>query len=82
MNDQPKFDDFKNAVTSMTREWVEKGGNVTCEFSTNQVFLAEKLKFLSENAPEGGRWVLYYCPTCVKHHGPETPFHVEIEGVV
>lgn len=73
---------FKNCVVSMTREWEEKKGLVTCEFSTGPDNLAEKLKFLYENAPAGGRWTLFYCPTCVSNHGPEAPFHVEIETLV
>lgn len=74
------LDGFKDCVMKMTKEWVAEQGMVTCEFSTNGEMLAEKLKFVHDNAPKDGRWTIQYCETC-REHGQDYPFHVQIEHV-
>lgn len=69
---------FRRTVDSMSTEWLEKDGFVTCEFSTGPDRLAEKLDYLHTKAKEGVHWRLYRCDTCYDQHGDEAPYHVEI----
>lgn len=64
------FDDldrFKELVDRMSAEWVEKQGDVTCEFSTSSRYLDEKHRYLHSKAKEGVAWKIEYCDTCEKH---------------
>lgn len=75
-----RFDDldrFKELVDRMSTEWIEKKGDVTCEFSTSSRYLDEKHRYLHSKAKEGVVWKIEYCDTCEKHH-PGLNYHVEI----
>lgn len=73
---------FMEIVRNMTKEYKERDGCVTCEFSTSQENLGEKLKFLNEINYENTmcRWTIQFCRTC-ESYNKETPFHVQIEEV-
>lgn len=72
------FERFKGLVDKMSNEWLEKKGDVTCEFSTGPGHLAMKLDYLYVMSKVGVKWRLYRCETCMERHGEVAPYHVEI----
>lgn len=70
---------FYELVDVMTEEYKTEEGNITCEFSTNELNLGYKLRYLATKEKQGVTWNLYHCDTCVAHN-KETPFHVKISG--
>ena len=74
---------FAEAVAAYTAEYIAREGFVTCEFGTGSVDWDAKLAVLRDASaalPEGSRWVINTCETCVENHGPDT-FHTSIESV-
>lgn len=70
---------FKNTVDTMSEEWLESGGNITCEFSTNASSLVKKIDYLFTKKAAGVTWKLHRCEICERHSNGATPYHVEIE---
>lgn len=68
---------FTELVQSMSKEWNEKQGRVTCELSTSTDQLEQKLKIIAEASVTDGMWVMRYCTTCLGHDAGK-PIHVEI----
>jgi hypothetical protein len=77
---EPKFCDL---VHSLSEEWNEKKGYVTCEFSTDKENLHEKMMFLflkSQLLEHEGIWRILPCDTCYGFHDDKF-YHVEIVRV-
>jgi hypothetical protein len=75
------FKDFVETSESMYKEFKDEKGCVSCDLSTREDYLGEKMKFLTlmgmiDETPFGYWWV-YWCDTCVRHNGHH-PFHCEI----
>lgn len=71
----------KELILSLSKEFDEKEGFVTCEFTTHIDKVDKLKKFIKENVHmELGEWVFYRCDTCVEEHG-EGSIHAEIMGI-
>lgn len=72
---------FQEHVRSLSQEFVERGGDISAEFSTNSADLLFKIETLHQNAvnSEGivADWVIYPCDTC-RSHDKDCPLHVEL----
>ena len=66
-------------IVDMSKEFDEKDGFVTCEFSIHKNDIAELADFVKSNLDlKLGRWVIMECQTCVGYHG-EGYVHASIE---
>ena len=74
------IEEFKALVNQLTNEYNERGGLITCEFSTDINFSIAKSKFLSKASKRvnGSEWRMFECNTCKGHHHRK-PIHVEIK---
>ena len=71
-------EEFKEDIISMSKEFDEKEGFVTCEVSAHLV-LDKMDSFIKENTDiKLGRWVATKCDTCVGYNG-EGYIHFSIE---
>ena len=72
---------FTNLVLQLTKEYVESGGSISAEFSTNTSDIVEKLDILHKNGVnERGMvadWIMYPCDTCAGHD-KTAPMHIEL----
>ena len=78
-------DELRTMISSMTQEYADAGGFLTCEFATSREEWEEKIKVLSEEsralASLQARWVAYECETCAGYHGADCNIHVAIENL-
>ena len=74
-------ENFSNCIKAMEKEWLEKDGAISCEFSTAPEHLDIALLIDSSNrlatGKKSGRWTFSFCDTCEEHH-KNRPIHVEI----
>ena len=71
-------EDIKNIIVSMSKEFDEKKGCVTCEISIKSDQILEFLHFVkNETTILYGKWVISNCETCEKYNGSNY-VHVEI----
>ena len=71
--------EFKEVIISMSEEFDEKEGYVTCEVSIHRDTIPTFKEFVKENVNITlGKWVIMECDTCVSHNG-EGYVHVSIE---
>jgi hypothetical protein len=69
----------KEMIVEMSKEFDEKDGFVTCEFSIHKNDIPEFADFVKSNVDlKLGRWVTMECQTCVGYHG-EGYVHASIE---
>jgi hypothetical protein len=73
-----------NDIESMTNEYIEKDGLVTCDFSTSEEKLKELQPFLDQMnlklAASSSMWKSGHCNIC-KNYDASAPIHVEILGI-
>ncbi len=73
---------FESLVKDLKQEYIEKEGSVTCEFSTNDKLLVEKLGILHDHSVNldalRAFWIVFPCETC-KSHNSDTPLHVMLQ---
>lgn len=73
-------------IENMTREYIEKQGCVTCEFSIGNLVTPYLMEFFVEAnrslALSGlnAAWYCFHCSTC-KGYNKETPVHCEITNL-
>lgn len=61
---------FKEVIIEASKEFDEKKGHVTCEFSINRNKIPELEKFVRENVEmKLGNWALFECYSCQEEHG-------------
>lgn len=71
--------EFKQGIISMSKEFDQKGGFVTCEVSIKEDLIPEFEQLVSEiGLIQLGRWIAMRCGTCVEHNGEEY-IHLSIE---
>lgn len=72
-------EEFKNIIIEMSKEFDEKEGFVTCEFSIHKELIPNMEIFVNENTNiKYGKWILMECDTCVSYHG-EGYVHASLE---
>ena len=71
---------IKDLTRGLFKEYEEKAGAVTCEFSLDRKQVGELFDFIQENKLiyPGSKWVANECETCQKHHGAQY-VHIQIE---
>jgi len=69
--------EFCKLVKTLTEEWNEKDGSVTCEFSTGAEELHKKMAYIHLFEPKKAYWRIMICDTCFEYHN-DKPYHVEI----
>lgn len=71
--------DFEKLIKESNKEFIEKKGFVTTEFSTSEEDILQKLKILADNMFEleevAGVWSIFPCETCKGYH-EDRPLHV------
>jgi hypothetical protein len=71
--------DFEKLIKESNKEFIEKRGLVTAEFSTSEEDVLKKLKILADNMFElddiAGVWSMFPCETCKGYH-EDRPLHV------
>lgn len=72
---------FKKLTDTMTEEYVNKNGDVTCEFSTSSDNLHLKHQYLHSKQKDGVIWTINLCATCEGHKQGQH-YHVEIAGFI
>ena len=66
-------------ILAMSKEFDEKEGFVTCEFSIHEKDIAEFGDFLKSNVNlKLGKWIIMECETCRNYHG-QGYVHASIE---
>ena len=68
---------MKNLIIEGTKEWDEKNGGVTIEFSFHKNKIQEFEFLASKIKPKNGTWKWYYCKTCKEYNGKNF-VHAEI----
>ena len=70
-------------LKELTKEYISKGGRVTCEVSVGLITPALALQLLDLNkdiAHLDSEWVIRPCETCLEHNS-DKPLHLEIDKV-
>ena len=62
----------------LTKEFEDKDGMVTIEFSIHKDDLNDAFKILNQCKTSIGKWIAMECATCVGYHG-EGNIHVSLE---
>ena len=73
------MDKFIEMVDSLTKEWNERDGGFSAEFSTSRSLDQAKRKYLAKASKRmtQASWRLYPCDVC-KGYSHANPVHVEI----
>lgn len=73
------FEEMKDVVIDMSKEFDDKDGIVTCEIAIRKSTIDEFESFIKQNTDiKLGKWIVTECDTCVKYHG-EGYVHASIE---
>lgn len=73
-------DEIKHVIDSMTEEFIEHKGYITCEFSLQEKYLVAAHQYIhakNRDLPGYGMWRIYMCETCISHNAHQ-PYHVDI----
>lgn len=70
--------EFTEKCKRDVKEFTEKEGKITIEFSAHRDKLEEVFEVLEECRSPFGKWIAYSCETCEEYHG-ENFVHVSLE---
>lgn len=81
-SEKEQLKDFESLVIKLKNEYAEKNGAVTCEFSTSEEMLVEKLGILNKHSLHNNElsafWIMFPCNTCKGYH-EDRPIHVLLQ---
>lgn len=70
----------KKTIKNYIKEFTEKGGTVTIEFSVHKSRLPKVFRKLKKYTPKTLAWTAHTCSTCEEYHG-KGYVHVELHKI-